>query len=125
MLNTERLLDLRKMKGLTQAETARHLGIERSTYVRYENSGIQPPNDMIVRLANFFEVTSDYLLGNSDVPSLEPSPDNEFWEMRQLMSEKPGARTLFSLAKTANNETLEFAGEMIRRMQKESGYTDD
>ena len=45
---------------------ATDLGLERTTYVKYENNGIQPPNDMVVKLAKYFDVTTDYLLGNSN-----------------------------------------------------------
>ena len=125
MLHATRLASLRKAKGLYQKDVAHELGLERTTYAKYENKGIQPPNDIVVKLANYFGVSTDYLLGKSDIPNTEAEPDNDFWELRQLMSEKPGARVLFSLAKTANNETLEFAGELIRRMQKDSGYSDE
>ena len=63
MLSAERLIQLRKSKKLTQRELAAVLGLERTTYVKYEKGGIQPPNDMIVKLSEFFDVTSDYLLG--------------------------------------------------------------
>ncbi|GHV43259.1 hypothetical protein FACS189490_13360 [Clostridia bacterium] len=67
MLVTDRLVSLRKEKKQTQAGLAEILGLERSTYVKYETSGIQPPAKMLVALASYFDVTTDYLLGLSDV----------------------------------------------------------
>ena len=72
MLRTDRLVELRKQKGLLQKDVANHFGIERTTYGKYENRGVQPPPDMIVKLADFFQVTTDYLLGKSNVPNYIP-----------------------------------------------------
>jgi transcriptional regulator with XRE-family HTH domain len=70
MLRADRLVALRKDKGLKQKDLADAVGLERTTFVRYEGGGIQPPNDMVVKLADYFDVTTDYLLGKSDSPGL-------------------------------------------------------
>ena len=125
MLHAQRLVALRKAKGLYQKDVASAFGLERTTYAKYETRGIQPPNDMVVKLANFFGVSTDYLLGISDNPNPESEPDSELWELRREMAERSEMKTLFSLAKTADRETIEFANELIKRMRKESGYTDE
>ena len=68
LFRADRLIELRKKKNLYQKDIANHFGIERTAYGKYENKGIQPPPDMIVKLADFFDVTTDYLLGKSDDP---------------------------------------------------------
>ena len=73
MLNNERLRRLRKEAGLIQADVAAKLNIKRESYTRYETGDIQPPNDQVVRLADFFETTADYLLGLTD----DPRPSNK------------------------------------------------
>lgn len=72
MFVADRLIELRKSKELTQKDVALSIGIARTTYVRYEKGEIQPPSDMIVRISNFFHVSSDYLFGNTS----DPSPPN-------------------------------------------------
>ena len=74
MLATDRLIKLRKSKKLTQKEVALNIGIERTTFVRYEKGNIQPPTDIVKRLADFFSVTTDYLLGRTSEPA--PAPTN-------------------------------------------------
>ena len=60
-----KLKELRKAKGLTQQETADLLGLSQVTYSRYENGEREPSNDMLVKMALFFGVTVDQLLGVS------------------------------------------------------------
>ncbi|GKH46202.1 hypothetical protein CE91St45_07640 [Oscillospiraceae bacterium] len=49
-----------------QAETARILGIDRRTYVRYEEKTRRIPLRIAVKFAAFYGVTIDYLVGRSD-----------------------------------------------------------
>ncbi|MCI9010016.1 MAG: helix-turn-helix transcriptional regulator [Clostridia bacterium] len=60
------LKELRKEKGLTQLQVANALKISRQVYANYENEINQPDCKMLVILANFFEVSVDFLLGRSD-----------------------------------------------------------
>ena len=60
--------------GLTQQQVADRLKIERSTYTYYETGKTNPDSDAILRLADFFDVSTDYLLGRKTVPeSIENS----------------------------------------------------
>ncbi len=57
---------LRKEKGINQQEIADCLGITRQNYSAYEAKGTIPPIDNLCKLALFFDVSSDYLLGLSE-----------------------------------------------------------
>lgn len=57
---------LRTEKKLSQQELADHMQINRSTYARYETSQTQPDFDTLFKLATFYDVSIDYLLGYSD-----------------------------------------------------------
>ena len=59
----EQLKILRKQKGLYQKDVATFLGVDRTTYVKYENGVSEPDNDTLVKLAELFNVSVDYLLG--------------------------------------------------------------
>jgi repressor LexA len=61
----ENLRKLRTRKKVTQQDMANFLGVARSTYTQYETGASQPDNDTIVRLANYFGVSTDHLLGNT------------------------------------------------------------
>lgn len=56
---------LRNERKNTQQEMATLLGIARSTYTQYETGVSQPDNDTIIKLANYFGVAIDYLLGKT------------------------------------------------------------
>ena len=62
-----RLKELRELHGKTQQEVADAVGCTKSAYHRYENSERQPPLETLVSLADYFEVSIDYLLGRDIV----------------------------------------------------------
>ena len=64
---TQRLIELRKEDRKTQEEMANILNVKRSTYGAYERGTILPPYDKIEAIAKYFNVTVDYLMGNSIV----------------------------------------------------------
>lgn len=66
----ERLKGLREDRGLTQEELAAHIGISEPQIWRYEKGDSEPRADTILKLAVFFGVSTDYLLGNSDFPGM-------------------------------------------------------
>lgn len=70
----KRLKMLRLERNLTQAQVAAAVGLSNRTISFYENEERFPPNDVLVKLADFFNVSTDYLLGrdiseNSEIPS--------------------------------------------------------
>lgn len=65
MLN-EKLRNLRETKGLTQSDIAQKLKITREAYSMYETNKRQMNHESLCILADFFGVTTDYLLGRSE-----------------------------------------------------------
>ena len=65
----DRLKELRKSKGLTQASTAKSIGWVVQYYQKVEYGQFNPSYDKIVQLADFFDVSVDYLVGRSDNPN--------------------------------------------------------
>ena len=59
----QRLTSLRKEKGFSQAELAYRLNVGQSTIAMYERDRRSPDHKMLERLASFFNVSVDYLLG--------------------------------------------------------------
>ena len=62
----ERLRELREEQGLTQKELSKRLGLNSVTYLHYEKSQREPPLSVLVEMAKYFEVSTDFLLGLSD-----------------------------------------------------------
>ncbi len=57
----------RKLNKLTQRDVATHLGISQPSYIRYENGASEPTLQNLAKLADLFDVTSDYLIGRTDI----------------------------------------------------------
>lgn len=63
---SNRLVALRKERGLTQEELAKVIQKKRSTLSGYETEGKEPDLEIVCTLAEYFGVSTDYLLGKSD-----------------------------------------------------------
>ncbi len=63
---SERLKELRIEKGLTQRELAKATNLSQSALVHWEKDRRVPGADAVIALAQFFDVTADYLLGLED-----------------------------------------------------------
>lgn len=61
----EILCELREDRRLTQTQLARELHMAPTTISSYETCKIQPPPDKLISLADYFQVTTDYLLGRT------------------------------------------------------------
>ena len=76
----ERLMELRKEKGLSQKECAAAFGVDASKYNKWENEKNSPDYETVCRLAQFFSTTTDYLLGNSNVRHLPDQVSLQDWQ---------------------------------------------
>ncbi len=65
--------DLREDHDLSQQKVAEQLNMHRSVYRRYETGERETPAWVVVKLAEFYKVSTDYLLGRTDNPA-PPSP---------------------------------------------------
>ncbi|MCL2386209.1 MAG: helix-turn-helix domain-containing protein [Defluviitaleaceae bacterium] len=88
-----RLKNLREMKKLSQSMVAEALGVSRQVYNNYELGKREPDNKIIMSMTNYFNVTTDYLLGNSDafmpVYLEEKEPDNNIKKSIRRDNAKP------------------------------------
>ena len=62
----KRLKELRLDKGFTQQQLADILKVDRTTVMKWETGERETNFTMLIKIAKTFEVTCDYLLGNSD-----------------------------------------------------------
>ena len=64
----KRLIDLRTLKNVSRREVAARIGISERTYQRYENNERDPDAPVLKRLADYYDVSADYLIGRTDTP---------------------------------------------------------
>ena len=76
MFNANKLSYLRKKEKMSQEQLANKLNISPSTVGMYETAKRQPDNEMVTKIANLFNVSTDYLLDN-DLKDVNVSEDNK------------------------------------------------
>ena len=89
-----RLKELRKYKRLTQSEMANFIGVNQNTYSYWENGKSKIDNETLTKLADFFGVTIDYLLGRdiqetkNDLSADESKKVDEIYEIYDKLSDE-------------------------------------
>lgn len=63
----EKIKQLRKKKGWTQAQVADEIGVTKSVISFYENKDRSPSPEVLIKFAELFQVSTDYLLGIEEV----------------------------------------------------------
>lgn len=111
----DRLRSLREAKGLSQKELADRLNINRSTYARYETSSTQPDYDILNAIANFYDVSVDYLLGriNENKPLLTEKDELDIAKRMEKIKND-------LIEGNQNGEGLNFRGEPMSEEAMES-----
>ena len=61
-----RIRELRKKRGITQLKMAMDLEVNQNSISRYENGERQPDINELIRIADYFGVSIDYLVGRTD-----------------------------------------------------------
>lgn len=64
-----RIKNLRIDNDIKQVELARHLGVSQNTYSDYELGKINVPIDILIKFADFYQVSLNYLLNRTDNPN--------------------------------------------------------
>lgn len=94
------LIALRKERGITQKKLGEYLGVSRSTVAMWESGKNEPDGEMLVKIAEYFDVSTDYLLGRSEdvtlpvaisvvptgVPAIDPHKQ-DLWNAYEALSE--------------------------------------
>lgn len=62
----QRIRNLREDRDLTQAQLAAYLNIHQTTYSDYELGNLNIPTAVLIRLADFYETSIDYLVDRTD-----------------------------------------------------------
>lgn len=85
----ERVSTLRNNKGLSQSELAGRLNIAKSTLAMYETDKREPSFEVVQRIADFFNVTTDYLItGETSIKSEDHSVPHEEREFLKWVKEQ-------------------------------------
>lgn len=88
MLN-DRIKELRKAFGVSQVELAKALNVSKQCVSNWENDNVLPSIEMLVKLAEYFNVTTDYLLclENKDMVDLSGLSEGERAHIKLLIKD--------------------------------------
>lgn len=88
MIN-ENIKKLRTANNLTQVELAAELGVSKQCVSNWENDYIQPSIEMLIKLAEYFKVSTDFILGLNDTRqiNLDGLSDKEIAHIRLLVED--------------------------------------
>ena len=109
-------------------EFSKIIGVSQQTIGSWETGRTSPDIEMIKKIAQYFNVTTDYLLGNDLIPGLLGDPeklgngyyhDPEVAAIANEMKDNPDMRILFDATKGMTKEDLKFVVEMVNRIKKD------
>lgn len=121
-----RLKDLRTEYSMTQKELSDKIGIVRTAITNYETGRTLPDTETISKMANIFDTTTDYLLGNSNIRN--PYED-EIEELPSFFSTPEQAMKFvleqnvimgfggFDVDKLSDDEVVEFANSLLEHLK--------
>lgn len=96
MFNYNKFRELRKNKSLLQSDVADYLHVSTSTVGMWEQGRTQPDNEAVTKIANLFEVSTDYLLDNDNVSKeINNITDPELNKTLKTLASNEFDRTLF------------------------------
>lgn len=109
--------DLRKKSGLSQKEFADLFNVHQTAVSQWETGKTTPDKETLIKIANYFGVSIDYLLGNTEQKE-KPlvNEDEELTEYLDELKNRPEMKMLFSLAKGATKEDVEKAVKIIETL---------
>jgi transcriptional regulator with XRE-family HTH domain len=108
----ERLLELIKEKRINKNQLQKELNLNKSSILNWTTRGNIPSGDTLSILANYFNVSVDYLLGNSDIKKPAISNDDELGDIDKAMLDK-----FKSLSAESQVKVLEYAD--LLRLQRD------
>ena len=111
-----KLKEIREAKGISQRQAAIGLNLSPTVYNRYENGVREPPNALLLVIADYFGVTVDELLGRT--PSKQDKEtEDEAAAIRERLRRDPSYRLLFSAADKASPEHIRAAAAMLKALE--------
>lgn len=116
-----RIRALREAQGIEQKMLAMDLKVSQPTVSSWETGSKQPSGKSTEKLADYFGVTIDYLMGRD---TAETQIEDDVWELRERLRRQQELRLLFSATKKASKEDLLTTIRIFEAL-KENGHDDD
>lgn len=119
---------LKKLRGKrTQEDISSSLGLSRARYSHYENDRVEPDTETLNKMADFYNVTIDYLLGRTDHPEPIDIDDEEIslaFYMSKIANEFPDINLMFKDMESLTAEDMKEVYEYIKFKMSQKGDKD-
>ena len=102
-----RIKNLRESSNETQEELVKILNVSKATISKYENGTVEMSNDTLIKLANHFNVSTDYILGRTNIPDMLSEPIQIAASMKDELD-----------ISDMDDEEKEFINDFIEMMRK-------
>lgn len=106
-----RLKSLRYEMGMSQKKLAEEIGMSQQTIAKWETGDSTPDPSTLLKLADIFDISVDFLLGRNDI---DIKVDEENKKQKFLFASKPAKRP--ELTNNAENEIIFFLGNSIQKL---------
>lgn len=116
--NYERII---KSRGLTNYKVSKDTGIAQSVLSTWKTKGTTPKLDKLQILAEYLNVSVDYLIGVSNIGQQNDAQwyiNEETARIAQEIYEDPNKRALFYAARDSRPEDLKMAADMLERFKE-------
>lgn len=105
-----------KERKLSPSRAAIEMGISKSAVSTWKNGRSAPMSSQLEKIANYFDVSVDYLLGKTEQKKPLVNNDEELTEYLEELKNRPELKMLFSLAKGATKADVEKAVKIIEAL---------
>lgn len=112
----ERIKSIRKNAGLTQQEFGALFGVAKNTVCQYESGRSAPNDDIKIAIANHFDVSMDYLMGNTDIIGMDSKTPSVF--AGQITADGITAIHAYAALSPANKKRVEDYVAMLTEWEK-------
>lgn len=114
----DRLKELRENRKLTKKDTAEKIGISERAYLTYEYGEREPKLDTLQKLADFYGVTTDYLLGRETKE--QETIDELASEFNMSALEQKILNNYLSLPDDMRSDLMEFLDKSVKEVMQEN-----
>lgn len=118
----DRVLDLLKQKGVSKNKMLTELNLNRNSFVNWIERNTVPSGETLTKIADYFSVSVDYLLGNDNVKVYDDNDnivviDDETRDIIDSLRTRPEMKILFSVSKKATKKDIEKAVAIIEALK--------
>lgn len=113
----DRIKSLRKRKGMSQVQLAEALGVSAGTVGFWETGARMPSAETQEAIADYFNVSLDYLFGRDDGSIYYFDP--EVAEYAEFLRSNPEYRILFDATRKVSKDDIEFVAKLLEKVVKD------